>query len=121
MRRALSPKASAEPQCKETFVMVTTINTARDRAEELLASLQKKAKELLEVEEGLVKTVRALVEERGFSPAEVKKKLDELVGAIKSNKVWERVKLADAVVVLNDYRGELERRVEDTVKLFLAS
>ncbi len=101
--------------------MVTSLNTAKGRAEELLQNLQKKARELLEAEEGLVHTVRALVEERGFAPAEVKKKLDELVGALKANKVWERVKQSDAVVVLNDYRGEVERKVEESVQKLLAN
>ncbi len=100
---------------------MTTINNARDRAEELLHNLQKRARELLEAEEGLVSTVRALVEERGFTPGEVKKKLDELVGLIKSNTVWERVSASGALGMLADARGEVERRVEGSVQRLLSS
>src|SRR5688572_6298998 len=88
------------------------MSTARDRAEELLASLQKRARELLSAEEGLVRTVRDLVDNVGFSPDEVKKRLDELVGKIKANNVWERLKANDTLVALNDYRGEVERRAQ---------
>ncbi len=95
---------------------MTTIETARTRAEELLGNLQKKAKDLLEAEEGVVKTVRALVEEKGLAPQEVQKKLEELVGRIKANKVWERVKASEAFATINDYRGEVERKVEDSVQ-----
>ncbi len=95
---------------------MTTIETARNRAEELLQNLQKKAKDLLEAEDGVIKTVRALVEEKGLAPHEVQKKLEELVGRIKANKVWERVKTSDALHTFNDYRGEVEKRVEDGVQ-----
>jgi len=100
---------------------MTTIETARTRAEELLQNLQKKAKELLEAEDGVVKTVRALVEEKGLAPAEVQKKLEELVGRIKANKVWERVKASNALATFNDYRGEVQHKVDDTVQRIMHS
>jgi polyhydroxyalkanoate synthesis regulator phasin len=95
---------------------MTTIETAKNRAEELFQNLQKKAKDLLDAEEGVVKTVRALVEEKGLAPHEVQKKLEEVVGLIKANKVWDRVKQSDAFATLTDYRGEVERKVEDSVQ-----
>ena len=90
--------------------------TARDRAEELVHNLQKRAKDMLEAEDGLVSTVRQLVEEKGFSPADVKKRLDDVMGRIKANTVWERVRTSDTANTLSDYRDELERRVDDSVK-----
>jgi hypothetical protein len=96
-------------------------NTARDRAEELLQTLQKRARDLLDAEEGLVKAVRDLIEQKGFTPAEVKKKLEELVGRIKANKLWDRVAKSDAIVALSDYRGEVERRATESVQKLLAS
>ncbi len=95
---------------------MTTIETARTRAEELLQNLQKRAKDLLEAEDGVVKTVRQLIEEKGLAPHEVQKKLEELVGRIKAAKVWDRVKTSEAMHTLNDYRGEVERRVEDSMQ-----
>src|SRR4051812_48080006 len=97
------------------------MNTARDRAEEVLQTLQKRARELLDAEEGLVRAVKDLVEQNGFTPAEVKKKLEELVGRIKANKVWDRVAKSDAVVALGDYRGEVERRATESVQRLLHS
>ncbi len=94
---------------------MTTIETARNRAEELLQNLQKRAKDLLEAEDGVAKTVRALMEERGLAPTEVQKKLEEVVGRIKAAKIWDRMKSADALAFLNDYRDEMERKVEETM------
>jgi polyhydroxyalkanoate synthesis regulator phasin len=93
---------------------MTTVN-ARSRAEELLQNLQKRAKDLLEAEDGVAKTIRALMEEKGLAPAEVQKKLEEVVGRIKATKIWDRVKSADALAFLSDYRDEMERKVEDTM------
>lgn len=100
---------------------MTTIETARTRAEELLQNLQKKAKELLEAEDGVVKTVRVLVEEKGLTPAEVQKKLEEVVGLIKANKIWERVKASNALATFNDYRGEVQHKAEDAVQRIMHS
>ncbi len=97
------------------------VTQAKDRAEELLTGLQKRARELLAAEEGLVKTVRDLIEKGNISPAEVKKRLDTVVGHIKANKVWERLRTSDAIVALSDYRDEVERRVEESVRRLLGS
>jgi polyhydroxyalkanoate synthesis regulator phasin len=100
---------------------MTTIETARTRAEELLQNLQKKAKDLIEAEDGVVKTVRALVEEKGLAPHEVQKKLEELVGRIKANKVWDRVKASNTLATFNDYRGEMQHKMDDTVQRIMHS
>lgn len=97
------------------------IGTARDRAEDLLQTLQKKGREVIEAEERLVKTVRDLMEEKSFSPAEVKNSLEELLGRIRGNRVWEKVRASDAVVALSDYRDEVEKKVEDSVQRILGS
>ena len=51
---------------------MTTIETARTRAEDLLHTLQKKAHEFLDAEDGLVKTLRQLADEKGLSSAETR-------------------------------------------------
>ncbi len=96
-------------------------NAAKDRAEELIHNLQKRARELVDAEEGLVRTVRDLVEEKGLAPNDVKKRLDDVVGRLKANKLWESIRNSDAVVALNDYRDEFETRVEDAVKRFMST
>jgi polyhydroxyalkanoate synthesis regulator phasin len=95
------------------------VNTARDRAEELLHNLQKRAKEMLEAEDGVVKTVRDLIEDKGLAPADVKKRLEEVVGKLNANSMWDKIRTSDAVVALSDYRDELENRVEDSVQRLL--
>jgi len=97
------------------------MSTAKDRAEELLHGLQKRAREFLAAEEGLAHAVRELIENKGLTPAEVRKRLETVVGRIKANKVWERIRTSDAVVALSDYRDEVEKRVEETVRRLLAS
>lgn len=92
---------------------MATMNNARDRAEDLLQNLQRKAREWLEAEEGLVHTVRDLVEERGLSAQDVQRRLDELLGRIRAAKVWERLSQNEKVVALSDYRGEVEKRVDE--------
>ncbi len=91
------------------------MSTARDRAEELLANLQKRAKDMLSAEEGVVHSARELIENAGLTPDEVKKRLEELVGRIKANKVWERLNVSGTLVALNDYRGEVERRAQSLI------
>jgi polyhydroxyalkanoate synthesis regulator phasin len=86
-----------------------------------LHHLQKRARDLVDAEDGLGRTVRDLVEENGLSPAEVKKRLDEVVGRLRANGVWERLRTSEAAVALSDYRDEMERRVEETVKRLLGS
>ena len=96
-------------------------NTAKDRAEDLLHTVQNKARELVDAEEGLVRTVRDLVEEKGLNPADVRKRLDEVFGRMKTNELWDRVRTSDTVVALSDYRDEIEGRVEEAVQRFLAT
>ncbi|MBI5507847.1 MAG: hypothetical protein HY903_03730 [Deltaproteobacteria bacterium] len=91
-------------------------NKARERAEELFHSLQKKAREMMDAEDGVAQTVRHLIEDRGLAPAEVKKRLDEMLGRMKANNLWDRVRHSDTVSALNDAKGEVERRVEVTVQ-----
>ncbi|MEC8049850.1 MAG: hypothetical protein VX210_03580 [Myxococcota bacterium] len=95
--------------------------TAKNRAEELISNLQKRARGLIDSEAGLVNTVRELIEERGMSRQEVLDALEEAVGRLKANELWEQVSSSKTVVALSDYRGEVERRVEDSVKGVLGS
>ena len=95
--------------------------TAKNRAEELISNLQKRARGLIDSEAGLVNTVRELIEERGMSRQEVLDALEEAVGRLKANELWEQVSASKTVVALSDYRGEVERRVEDSVKGVLGS
>ena len=95
--------------------------TAKNRAEELISNLQKRARGLIDSEAGLVNTVRELIEERGMSRQEVLEALEEAVGRLKANELWEQVSSSKTVVALSDYRGEVERRVEDSVKGVLGS
>jgi len=96
-------------------------NTARDRAEDLLQNLQKRARELLEAEEGVVQTVKDLVEEKGISAQDARRRLEEVMGRIRTAKVWERIKSDERVVALGDYRDELEKRAEEAVNGVLRS
>ena len=95
--------------------------TAKNRAEELITNLQKRARGLIDSEAGLVNTVRELIEERGMNRQEVLEALEEAVGRLKANELWEQVSSSKTVVALSDYRGEVERRVEDSVKGVLGS
>ena len=95
--------------------------TAKNRAEELISNLQKRARGLIDSEAGLVNTVRELIEERGMSRQEVLDALEEAVGRLKAKELWEQVSSSKTVVALSDYRGEVERRVEDSVKGVLGS
>lgn len=97
------------------------MQTARDRAEDWLQSLQKRARDFMDAEDGLVRTVRDLVEERGLSKAEVRRRLEELVGRLKANGILERLSAQEAATLISDYRDEMERRIEDTVQRVLAS
>ena len=85
--------------------------TAKNRAEELISNLQKRARGLIDSEAGLVNTVRELIEERGMSRQEVLDALEEAVGRLKANELWEQVSSSKTVVALSDYRGEVERRL----------
>ena len=96
-------------------------NKARDRAEDLFHSLQKRAREFMDAEDGLAKTVRDLIDDNGLAPTEVKKRLEDMMGRIKANNLWERVRKSDAVTALTDARGEVERRVEETVRRLMTN
>ena len=85
--------------------------TAKTRAEELISNLQKRARGLIDSEAGVVTALRELVEERGMSRQEVRDALEEAVGRLKANELWEQVSASKTVVALSDYRGEVERRV----------
>jgi polyhydroxyalkanoate synthesis regulator phasin len=95
--------------------------TAKTRAEELISNLQKRARGLIDSEAGVVTQLRELVEERGMSRQEVRDALEEAVGKLKANELWDQVSSSKTVVALSDYRGEVERRVEDSVKSVLGS
>lgn len=96
------------------------VTTARDRAEELLHSLQKRAREIVDAEDGLIKTARDLVEQ-GIAPQDVKKRLEELMEFIKTNRIVDGIKNNETVVALNDYRGEIERKADEHLQKFLGS
>ena len=95
--------------------------TAKTRAEELIGSLQKRARGLIDSEAGVVTTLRELVDERGITKQEVQDVLEDAVGRLKANELWNQVSGSKTVVALSDYRGEVERKVEDSVKTVLAS
>lgn len=95
--------------------------TAKTRAEELISNLQKRARTLIDSEAGVVTALRELVEERGMSRQEVREALEEAVGRLKANELWEQVSSSKTVVALSDYRGEVKGRVEDSVKSVLGS
>lgn len=90
------------------------INAAKDRVDQLWQDLQVRGREFLKAEEGLVAAARELLEENGISQAEMTKKLEEILGKVKATKVWEKVVGSKAVVSLSDYRGEIEKKAEDT-------
>ena len=52
--------------------------TAKNRAEELISNLQKRARGLIDSEAGLVNSVRELIEERGMNRQEVREALKKL-------------------------------------------
>ena len=107
-------KAKATPK-------LTTVEGARERAEELLSSLQTRARDLADAQEGLVTTVTDLIEEKGLKPADVKETLDGLLGRIKSNELWDELTSSNTVATLTDYREELERQVEVVVTRILST
>lgn len=100
--------------------MALTPNAARERAEEWMQTLQKQARAFLDAEEGMVKTLRDFVEQ-GLAPAEVKKNLEEIVGRIKANRLWEGLRAREAVTFIADTRDEVERRVDEIVHRLLTS
>ena len=107
-----APKGKKAPsKAKAANPKLASVEGARERAEEVLARLQTRARELVEAREGLVATVTDLVEEKGLKPSDVKETLDGLLGRIKSNELWDELTGSDTVATLSDYREELERQV----------
>ena len=100
---------------------LTTVEGARERAEELLSSLQVKARDLSEARQGLLTTVTDLVDEKGLKPADVKETLDDLLGRIKSNELWDELTASNTVATLTDYREELERQIEAVVTRIMST
>jgi polyhydroxyalkanoate synthesis regulator phasin len=47
--------------------------------------------------------------------------VQDVIGNLRANHLWERVRTSDPVVALWDYRDELERRVEQSVTRVLGS
>jgi hypothetical protein len=94
---------------------------AKDKTEEVLQVLQKKAREFLAAEEGLVEAARELLEDKKWNTQEIKKRLEEGFGRLKAHTLWERLRQLDSVVVLGDYKDGFEKRVEDTVHAILNS
>ena len=119
--KASTAKAKKTETTVETAEKKVSVDVALERAEELFQTLQARARDLLEAEEGVVATVRELVDERGLKPADVKQKLDEAVGRIKSNELWDKITNSSTVAVLSDYRDDLERRVEAVVERLLGT
>ena len=97
------------------------ITAAKDRAEELWQNLQTRSRDFLEAEEGLIKTVREMLETKQFNSAEIRKALEEAMGKLKAYKVWDKVTNTQAVVALSDYRTDLEKKADDAVTRFKAS
>ena len=94
---------------------------ARTRAEEMLQTLQPRARELLDAEEGVAKTVRDLVEQSGLPVADVRRHLEDLIGRLGAYKILERVRGADATVIWNDTVGGLEKRVDTSIHWLLSN
>ena len=68
------------PGVERTQENIMELATAKNRAEELISNLQKRARGLIDSEAGLVNTVRELIEERGMNCQEVP--LEEAVGRL---------------------------------------
>jgi len=94
---------------------------ARDRAEEMFQLLQKRARELLDAEEGLARTVRDMVEQAGISPVEVRKSLEELLGRLGANKIVERLRATEPSILWSDTVDGFERRVDTSIHWLLSS
>lgn len=114
-------KATTKASKVKTTPKLTTVEGARERAEELLSSLQGKARELADARQGLLTTVTDLVGEKGLKPADVKETLDELLGRIKSNELWDELTASNTVATLSDYREELERQIEAVVTRIMST
>jgi len=114
-------KTSAKASKPTANPKLTTVEGARERAEELLSSLQGKARDLAEARQGLLSTVTDLVDEKGLKPADVKETLDEMLGRIKANELWDELTASNTVATLTDYREELERQIEAVVTRIMST
>jgi polyhydroxyalkanoate synthesis regulator phasin len=94
---------------------------ARDRAEEMLHQMQRKAREFLDAEQGLARTARDLIEQKGFAPAEVRRNLEDLVGRIRANKIFESIRNAEPQELWTETVGGIERRVDDSMHWLLST
>jgi uncharacterized protein YqgV (UPF0045/DUF77 family) len=119
--KKVAKKATKKATKAKTTPKLTTVEGARERAEELLSTLQGKARDFAEAQEGLLSTVTDLVEEKGLKPADVKETLDGLLGRIKSNELWDELTASNTVATLSDYRVELERQIEAVVTRILST
>ncbi len=97
------------------------VQVAKDKADDMLQVLQKKARDFLTAEEHLVEAAKALLEEKKWSSQDLRKRLEEGLGRFKANSVLERLRQWDSVVVLGDYKEGIEKRVETTVHSILES
>ena len=94
---------------------------ARDRAEEMVQLMQKRARDLLDAEDGLARTARDLIEQKGLAPAEVRRNLEELVGRIRATKVLERIRNTEPQEIWTDTVEGLERRVDSSVQWLMST
>lgn len=93
-----------------------SVQQAKSRAEEWLSQLQKRARELLDAEEGFLNTLRQLLEDGGMQASDVRAHLEKWLGRLAARRIWERVTHSDTVVALHDYRGTLERKVDQNLR-----
>lgn len=110
--------------------------STKDKAEEMLSSLQRRAKEWLDAEEGLIHTIRDAIETNAITPTELRSKLDTLLGQLKSRGILEyfgnsAVPLAaegggeaaprGLQSSIQQYRSDLEQRAESSMRRLLTS
>jgi polyhydroxyalkanoate synthesis regulator phasin len=102
---------------------MTTIETAKTRAEELIQTVQKRARRIMNSDEGMAKAMRSLVEERNLLPQDMQRRFEDFVDHMKSNvrQLVEGLPLATKsdvhdlskqVGALNRKLNELSKRIE---------
>src|SRR5689334_15859670 len=87
------------------------MTNARERAEELLQNLQKRARELLDSDNGLAKSVRTLIDEKGMNPAEARRRLDDTLARLKANPMVQKLNLGE----IERVAGSSFQRLIDTL------
>ncbi|MEE2960994.1 MAG: hypothetical protein VYA34_09640 [Myxococcota bacterium] len=123
-KKAPKKKSASDTQKTKqtpTFKAIDSRAKATESAKEWLNILQTKIKSFAEAEEGLVAAVKDMVEEKGLNASEVKNSLDQFMGRLKANELWEQVRGSGTVVTLSDYRNELEQQVENIVTRVLSA